>query len=118
MNDRARHLLDALDVHGVAVREAVGSVPVEWRERRPEEGRWSVAEVLEHLAIIEGRVARMIAAAAETAGPENDAFDERPTIDMPLLLDRSRRIIGPEILHPRARLNRVAAWHRVHATRA
>ncbi len=117
MNDLTRHLLADLDLHRASVREAVDSVPVEWRERRPEEGRWSVAEVLEHLAIIEGRVARMIAAAAETAGPGNDAFDERPTIDMPLLLDRSRRIMGPEIVHPREGLDSVAAWQRLQETR-
>src|SRR5258708_12189513 len=78
MNDLTRHLLADLDLHRASVREAVDSVPVEWRERRPEEGRWAVAEVLEHLAIIEGRVARMIAAAAGAAGPGDGPLPPRP----------------------------------------
>lgn len=118
MNDLTRQLLADLDLHRVSVREAIDSVPVEWRERRPEEGRWSVAEVLEHLAIVEGRVTRMIAAAAETAGLENEAFTERPTIDMPMLLDRSRPVMGPEVVQPREGLDSIAAWQRLQETRA
>ena len=74
--------------------------------------------MLEHLAIIESRVTRMIAAAAETADTLGDAAQERPSIDMERLLDRSRPVAGPESIQPREGLDSVAAWQRLQETRA
>src|SRR5260221_4634943 len=96
MNDLTRQLLADLDLHRASVREAIDSVPPEWRERRPAEGRWSVAEVLEHLAIIEGRVTKMLAMAAETAALAGGTQHEKPTIGMDRLLGRRRPIFGTE----------------------
>ena len=118
MNDLTRQLLADLDLHRASVREAIDSVPVEWRERRPAEGRWSVAEVLEHLAIIEGRVTKMLAMAAETAVLAGEKQRDKPSIDMDRLLDRSRPVMGPEVVQPREGLDSAAAWQRLQETRA
>ena len=118
MNDLTRELLVDLDLHRASVRDAIDSVPVEWRERRPAEGRWSVAEVLEHLAIIEGRVTKMLAMAAETAALAGAKQRDKPSIDMDRLLDRSRPVMGPEVVQPREGLDSAAAWQRLQETRA
>jgi hypothetical protein len=117
MNDLTQQLLTDLDLHRASVRAAIDSVPVEWRERRPAEGRWSVAEVLEHLFIIEGRVTKMLAMAAETAAPAGEGEREKPAIDMVRLLDRTQPVMGPEPVQPCEGLDSATAWQRLQETR-
>ena len=105
-----------------ALRVAVDLVPPGLRDRAPGADRWSVAGVLEHLALVEERytthlaaavaAARGTAATPETAGPGLLP----PTIET-MVADRSARRSAPEELHPRG-LAWSAAWARADATRA
>lgn len=52
-----------------ALRAAIDAVPVADRERRPSPERWSVAEVVEHLAIVEGRVTARLTEAFDATPP-------------------------------------------------
>src|SRR5688572_12474035 len=47
---------------------AVESVSMELRQQRPEPTRWSVAEVLEHLVLVEGWVGRLLRRSASNPG--------------------------------------------------
>ena len=49
------------------LREAVDRVPARARETKPAPDRWSTAEVLEHLALVETRVVMMLGLSAEYA---------------------------------------------------
>jgi hypothetical protein len=89
-------------------------VPEPLRERQPPAGGWSAANVIEHLAIVEKRIAMRIAARvgeARGAGlpPETSSEPIVPTIDMARLLDRGAKIVAPEAIHPTG-LSAPSAW--------
>ena len=61
MHPRLAELLSHLDSERDALDRVVSEVPPEARDRRPAPDSWSVAEVLDHLARVEGGVARLVA---------------------------------------------------------
>jgi hypothetical protein len=65
MHDCTRRLLSDLEARHAELLAAVEDVPVELRGRRFAAERWSVAEVLEHLATTESRIGGMIRKEAE-----------------------------------------------------
>jgi len=111
---RIQELLTWLELHRRELHEAVASVPAHLREIRPGEGRWSVAEVVEHLAILEQRVAKLLAmkvsaARASGVGPDpetSSVVDSYP--DPGRATDRSRKIQAPEPVRPIGALDAVA----------
>ena len=114
MHPRTAEILDHLERHRVAFRETVERVPPELRERRPAADRWSPAEVVDHLATLEGRLTAMLTkqiAAARAAGVGRDP-DESPVLPgtrMHLALDRRRKIESPEAVRPREGIAAAAA---------
>jgi hypothetical protein len=122
MQPRTKELLDHLDACRADLRAAVESVPASLRDRHPEPDRWSVANVLEHLSIVEGRVARTLAekiAAARAAGlgEERDQSPILPTIDLARFVDRRNRIKGIAPIMPSAGMTADAAWSALERTR-
>src|SRR5688572_32743529 len=65
-------LIAHLHQNRATLRQAVDSIPASLRERRPGADRWSVAEVLEHLAIVEKRLAKRMADALNAAKAHAD----------------------------------------------
>src|SRR5436853_6290461 len=55
IHPRLQELFAYLAVRRSALKEAVEAVPETARNEPPEPGRWSVAEVLDHLALVEER---------------------------------------------------------------
>jgi len=82
VHPRTKELLDHLADHRAELRRAVDAVPVERRELRPAPDRWSAAEVLEHLAIVERRVADGFASQVRAALLNADGL-ARGTITAP-----------------------------------
>jgi hypothetical protein len=104
MRPRTLELLAHLDGHHAELRRAVDTVPVALRARPPAADRWSVANVLEHLAIVETQVVRRLArglAEARTAGlpPGTDASAVR-LADIARYLDRERRFVAGAASQP------------------
>ena len=62
LHPRILELIEYLDEHRRHLHEAVASVPPPLRERKPGPDRWSVAEVVEHVSMVEQRVAALLAA--------------------------------------------------------
>jgi hypothetical protein len=123
MHPRTVELLDFLDAQRTVLRTAVDSVPSALRERRPAEGRWSVAEIIEHLAIVEKRVAARIAASIGEArglglGAETSHAPILPTVDVPAIVNRGRKITAPEAIRPTATLTTDDAWRALEASGA
>ena len=89
-----------------ALRVAVDRVVPDRRDRPPAPDRWSVAAVLEHLALVEERYTTLLstalASATGTAAAENPgrAGELPPTMEA-TLADRSARRSAPEAVHPR-----------------
>ena len=114
MHPRIAELLDYLDAQHHALRAAVDRVPAERRGQRPAPDRWSVAEVLEHLMLVDGGVARLLSkrvaeARANGLGTETGTTTLLDTMDLERVRDRSRPITAPDRVQPRNELDADAA---------
>ena len=84
------------------------------RERKPDPERWSVAEVLEHLAIIETRIAGLLnkhvtAARASGVGPDPETSSVVASYPNPqAVIDRTNRISAPAPVQPTGTLDATA----------
>jgi hypothetical protein len=90
--------------------------------RRPAPERWSVAEVVEHLALVEARIAGALAeplarAAAGEVGPELETTPVVPTLDVTGLLDRTRPLVASGASQPREGVDLEAAWAKLDEQR-
>jgi hypothetical protein len=115
-------VIDRLNSARADLRTAVDAVPASVRNRRPAPDRWSVAEVLEHLSLVERlfttRVTDAIAAVG-TLGVERAA--ERvplPAEIEAIIANRENKRTAPDPAHPRAGLDADAAWAAVERSRA
>ena len=114
------------------MRAAVDTIPPVHRERRPGPDRWSVAEVLEHLAIVERRIAGRLADALTAAafakasasqGQEGNGAATSPSgsvIDQTQIAkysDRSQRFKTSEASEPKGGITADEAWTMLEAAR-
>jgi hypothetical protein len=98
----------------------VAAVPLEAGERRPLSGAWSPAEIVDHLSIVESRVARLLGRLLDQAGPlprRGDAASPLSSLDHYRLLDRSIRVPGPEGVQPSPTANLSAAMAELEQAR-
>lgn len=79
MQPRIQEILSHLDTRRADLRAAVDAVPASERGTRPAPDRWSAGEVLEHLAMVEGRMARGIFAKRIEEARANGLGAERDT---------------------------------------
>ena len=116
MHPRTHELLEHLATQRAVLRQSLDTTPPSLRQQRPAEGRWSIAQVLEHLAIVERQVVALLRRGvhqAATAGPlpDDDATTPvLPTIDGALLLDRERRVTAGPQVQPSGALDADGAW--------
>lgn len=121
MHPVTTELLEHLDRTRAVLRETVDAVPPSLRERRPAPERWSVAEIVEHLSLVEDRLAQRIAAI-----PIADGTEPTPTyrpgatvgsLDAARALDRGRTVVAAEAVHPRAGCSFDVAWSALEESR-
>jgi hypothetical protein len=124
MHPRIQELLDYFELHGREVREAVASVPAHLRDTKPGDGGWSVAEVLEHLSIVDRRVASLLtrqvaAARANGVGPDAETSSVVASFANPDgIVDRDRKIVSPEPVRPTGTLDSASAQRALEQSRA
>ena len=97
------------------------AVPEEQRSQPPEPGRWSVADVLEHLALVEGRFTttlgkRLAEVRAQGLAEEHETSPIVGTFDQAAVLDCTNRREAPEVVRPQG-LDWKSAWSRLEDTR-
>jgi hypothetical protein len=114
MHPRTHELLQYVDAQRAVPRAAFDTVPEAARNRPPAAGEWSPVGIIEHLAIVDGRVAQLITkrvaeALAAGLGAETSADPILPTLDTQRLVNRVTRVAAPEVLHPTG-LDADAAW--------
>jgi hypothetical protein len=123
LHPRTIELLNYLDATRSALSEAIDSVPAARRCERPTPERWSVAEVLEHLNLVESRVSKSLARWIDEArstgiGPESEDDTVLDSISRDGIADRSRRVTAPDPVQPSAGLDAEGAWAALQASRA
>src|SRR5690242_5746518 len=123
MHLRTKELLDHLDSQHERLRAAVDSVPRESRRVKPTPERWSIAEIIEHLSIVERRIGHLLAtklaeAKAKGLGQERDQSPVVGTIDMDRVLDRTRKVTASDMALPSGTLDADAAWAALEESRA
>jgi len=114
MHPRTLELMEYIDAQRAVLRAAFDEVPEEARNLPPATGQWSPVGIIEHLAIANGRIARMITKTAAEAraaglGPERSSDPILPAIDIKFVVDRVTRVAAPAVLHPTG-LDANAAW--------
>jgi uncharacterized damage-inducible protein DinB len=110
MHPRIQEVLGVLDDTRNALKRAIADVPADKRSLRPTADRWSVAEVVEHLGIVETRIAHMLSEkldAARQAGlaAETESTPVAPMLDIAGVINRSKPITASEASQPRAGLS-------------
>jgi hypothetical protein len=123
MHPAISEVLTGLDRSREQLRAAVDAVPEQLRDERPASDRWSVAHILEHLALVEERLTANLAAKLEDARQGGLGREEgEPALLSPELrvriVDRSERRQAPDPLQPRGGIGHVAAWERAETARA
>jgi hypothetical protein len=113
-----------LDRSRAGLQDAVNAVPHALRDQALGSGRWSIAGVVEHIALLDERFTGIIStriaeARATDPGQELEELEEPallpPNIET-MLADRTERRQAPEPLHPTG-MAYEAAWERAEAMR-
>lgn len=122
MHPRLQELSDHFDRHRADLRAAVNSVPTEQHERAPSDGEWSVLGVLEHIAIVEGRVSAALQrtidqARANGVSQETDDAPLLTTLGADVYLDRTKKIKASEAAQPKLAQSIDAIWRSLDETR-
>lgn len=122
MTSRTEALLAYLEQQHEVLRRSVESVPADRRAVRPAADRWSVAEILEHIAIVETRLQKLFAAkvadARATFGPDEASLPDLHPWDRSRVLDRSYAVTANEAVRPTGTLDPEAAWSAVERSYA
>ena len=112
-------LCDSLEADRATLLAAVQRVPAPLRSRKPAPDRWSVANVLEHLAIVESRALVLARGLIETAPPLGGNGCDAPTpINRAMLQDRSARVQAPGPIQPKGTLSADEALAALERSRA
>ncbi len=105
------------DTRNALVDSVVGLTAQQW-EFKPAQDRWSIAEIVAHLVIIEGRIHALIGRMGEAPEPppewDQAEMDARILREVP---DRSAKVQAPAVLCPTEAWSRTEALERFFKTR-
>jgi len=123
MHPRLEEVLNYLDSQRAALAEAVEPVPPALRDQSPGPDRWSVAQVLQHLVMIEKRIGSgmtkwVVDARDRGLGPETETSSVMDSLPLQLIADRTKRRSAPEEVRPQGEFDATSAWAALEHTRA
>ena len=115
MHPHLAEVLARLNDSRAVLADAVNEIPEELRRARPAPDRWSVAEVLEHLAKVNRFFAGRMAAAIDEAraagvGLEQQARNPLPEDIVRKMADRTDRRAAREAVMPSGDVDSSTAW--------
>jgi len=115
MHPHLTQVFSRLDQARASLRSSLEAIPVPLRHERPAPERWSAAEVLEHLSMVErfftGRIADAIdAARAAGLGPEATGRAPLAEAVEARMADRVNTRNAPDTVKPTGTLDAPAAW--------
>ena len=112
MHPRTKELLRHFDAHRADLKSAYDSVPPVQRNEPPATGGWSAANVVEHLAIVESRMAGILSSRIREereSGLASETGSEPLVLEMTRISDRSTRVQAPDFAIPTG-LEATSAW--------
>ncbi len=123
MSPRLEELLHYLDHAAGILQAAIASVPGSKHDDRPAPDRWSVREVVEHLALVEVGISKsyrrwLEAARADGIPAEDQTSPLLAQMRMDRVVDRGRRIEAPPFAVPTHGLALDDSLSRISAARA
>jgi DinB superfamily len=104
MHPRIAELIEYVDAQTAALHEVYETVPAERRATRPAPDRWSPAEIIHHLAIVDRRVVSRLSSLIEEARalpPETETTSILPAGLSARAVDRTKRFVTSEMAEPR-----------------
>jgi DinB superfamily len=104
MHPRIAQLLDYIDRQAATLKAQFEAIPPERRSVRPAPDRWSAAEVVHHVVIVEQRLTKRLQSLIEEARglpPERDASSVFGVIDTDRTESRNQRFKTGEMAEPR-----------------
>jgi hypothetical protein len=104
MHPRIAELLAYVDRQDGVLRAAYDAVPADRRNTRPAPERWSPAEVVHHVTLVDGSVTRLLrklVAQARALPRETETTPVVPTLDLARIIERSRPLTASESAQPR-----------------
>lgn len=121
MHPRTQELIAYLNTRRASLREAVDAVPETLRSQQPDADTWSVAQVIEHLALVEQRFEKMLAdrlaeARARGVAPERETSSVVGSYNVAPVLDRSTKHQAPDVVKP-ANTDWKTAWAKLEDAR-
>jgi uncharacterized damage-inducible protein DinB len=105
LHPRIAEIIQYLGDERGALLSYVGSLPDDSLTRRVHAARWSVAEILEHLSIVEDSSGRLISnlikqARAEGAVPETETTSILGCVDALVAKSLEKKLVAPERVQP------------------
>jgi hypothetical protein len=120
VGQRMQQLADYIDGQRGLLREAVDRVPPGLRQRRKDPDRWSAAEIVEHVALVEARITATLDAKLAEAGDlplEQVGGSVQEMFDVARVVDRGRRFKTGEASEPKSVVSADSAWTKLDGTR-
>lgn len=114
MHTHLTEVLSRLDTARGALRGAIDAIPPAMHRQRPAADRWSAAEVLEHLTLVErifgGRIVNAVGAARSGLSPEAQPRAPLPDAVEQRMGDRLNRRQAPEPAQPTGTVDVASGW--------
>jgi hypothetical protein len=114
MHTHLSEVLSRLDRSRGALREAIDAIPSSQQRLRPAPERWSAAEIIEHLTLVErlfgGRIANAIDAARASLAAETGARIALPDAIEQRMGDRVNKRNAPDAALPTGTVDIAAGW--------
>ena len=122
MHTHLTEVLSRLDAARATLRGAIDAIPPAMQRQRPAADRWSAAEVLEHLTLVEGIFGGRIMKALEAArsGLSSEGHPRAPLPDAveQRMVDRVNKRQAPETARPTGRIDVAAGWTALESNHA
>ena len=114
MHTHLTEVLSRLDAARATLRGAIDTIPPAMQRQRPAADRWSCAEVLEHLTLVEkifgGRIVKALDAARSGLSPEAQPRAPLPDTVEQRMGDRVNKRQAPEPAQPTGTVDVATGW--------
>jgi len=120
LHPRTAEVVQALHDAQEEMEALLATIPAAHREAPATDGAWSIAQVVEHLALVEDGSGRLLGNFIKQVRdvPETETDAIAPTLEDQRIWDASRSRVAPEIVSPKGQLSYEEALSRQSAARA